>query len=263
MESNKGWNIEYSDFLRKLRFNKTVIKNSNIFYLKKELNWEGKGTAKDPIIIDNIEGLDPNLVFKKLDLHIILRNLKVCLVYCEKTQNITIENCKIYELDIQGCYNLTIHSNKIVFFKLIYTRASVIEENELFSQSLARLHSGFSDKFAKFLSSNFLYLPIIFITVAILSTFWIGWAISVWFLVLTTFSFYLSYHFRRKQKYTEGMAENIVIKNQELKDYLEIEKQITAEFQGIRPRRVIQIVLIITSGSIGLLVVFLIPIFNL
>ncbi|MHA1240076.1 MAG: hypothetical protein ACTSQU_04715 [Promethearchaeota archaeon] len=56
--------------VQKYQFIITNIKNRSVHSLKSKMGWKGTGSKEDPIIIDNVEGLKPTLIFTYL-LHMI------------------------------------------------------------------------------------------------------------------------------------------------------------------------------------------------
>ncbi|MFX0011564.1 MAG: hypothetical protein ACFE9R_14725 [Candidatus Hermodarchaeota archaeon] len=115
------------------------IRNRSVHSLKSKMGWKGKGSKEDPIIIDNVEGLKPTLIFTTHNLFFIIRNIIVYKLVCNKTENITVENCKIFELEIKGSYNLKIINNSIFSLKVDFFRASVVKNNEIHGHNIDQI----------------------------------------------------------------------------------------------------------------------------
>lgn len=243
--------IEYSPFLRKFRFNRTHIRKNNVFNLKSRMNWKGSGKPEDPIVIDNIKGLQPNLVFHNSDLCFVLRNVKPIMLFCKNTQNIVIENCKIYELDLQGCYNIYVRNNEIMFLKLIFTRESYFENNKINPESLSRLEVNYFDKTTRFLYFTYLYASIGLIISAIFSYVFFHWALSLLLLSPIIGFIYIFYIFKKREFQTKKMEPNTIINNNNLPNYTELTNEIVKEYQNVKPNRLIFIILLLIGGSIG------------
>ena len=117
--------------LKRNKFSNIEISDKKINSLKTEKGWQGDGSEFESIIIDELKGLQPNLLIHRSTLHYIVRDAIIYKLKCRNTQNITIENCTIYKLDIQGCYNVTLTNNRILHHKIIYTKGNVFVDNEL------------------------------------------------------------------------------------------------------------------------------------
>jgi len=113
--------------------------NRSVHSLKSKMGWKGTGSKEDPIIIDNVEGLKPTLIFTTHDIYFIIKNIVAYKIVCKRTENITIENCKIYELDVQGSYNMNIVNNTIITLKVIFLRASVVKNNGIRQHNISKI----------------------------------------------------------------------------------------------------------------------------
>jgi len=117
--------------LRKIKFKKTKISDKKIKLIKSTTGWVGKGTKANPIIIDNLIKLHPNLKFHSNTLHYYLKDLYLHKLTCQFAQNITIENCTIYKFKMDNCHNFTLLNNKILNYKIIYSKANTIIDNQI------------------------------------------------------------------------------------------------------------------------------------
>ena len=132
---------ELFEEVKKYQYIITHIRNRSVHSLKSKMGWKGTGSKEDPIIIDNVEGLKPTLIFATHDIYFIIKNIVVYKIVCKRTENITIENCKIYELDVQGSYNMNIVNNTILSLKVIFLRASVVENNGIRHNNIEKITS--------------------------------------------------------------------------------------------------------------------------
>lgn len=130
---------ELFEKVKKYQYITKHIRNRSVDSLKSKMGWKGKGSKEDPIIIDNVEGLKPTLIFTTHNLFFILKNIIVYKLLCNKTENITIENCEIYELEINGSYNLKIINNSIFSLKVNFLRASVVKNNEIHGHNIDKI----------------------------------------------------------------------------------------------------------------------------
>lgn len=117
--------------LKRNKFNNIEISDKKINSLKIEKGWQGDGSEFESIIIDELKGLQPNLLIHRSTLHYIIKDAIIYKLKCRNTQNITIENCSIYRLDIQGCYNMALKNNRILHHKINYTKGNVFVDNKL------------------------------------------------------------------------------------------------------------------------------------
>ena len=117
--------------LKRNKFKRTQISDKTINSLKSKKGWQGKGSNNEPIIIDDLRDLRPNLSIRRSTLHYNIKNLFIYNLSCRYTQNITIENCTIYKLEIKGCYNMTLINNKILNYKIVDSKGNTFIENKL------------------------------------------------------------------------------------------------------------------------------------
>jgi len=117
--------------LKRSFFHKTRISDKKINSLKLEKSWQANGSNSEPIIIDDLKDLHPNLKIHRSTLHYYLRNLIIYKLSCYYTQNIFIENCTIYQLKIKGCYDITVVNNKILNLEIVNSKGNTIIDNKL------------------------------------------------------------------------------------------------------------------------------------
>jgi len=117
--------------IKRKKNKKTPISDKTINSLKSEEGWSGIGSDVDPIIIDDLKNLHPNLMIHRNTLHYTIKNLTIYNLSCRYTQNIAIENCTIYKLEIKGCYNITLENNKILNFKMVDSKGNTFIGNKL------------------------------------------------------------------------------------------------------------------------------------
>lgn len=116
-----------------LKNNNTKITDKNSEALKIEMNWEGKGSSTDPIIIEHLGDIPPRLKIYKSKLHYHIKNLSIDKLTCQKTHNITIENNVINYLKIEECYNLNLVNNKILKHKVAFTKGCAFIDNKIYN----------------------------------------------------------------------------------------------------------------------------------
>ena len=117
--------------LKRSKFKKAQISDKKINSLKTEKGWQGKGSKLEPIIVDDLRDLHPNLRIHRSTLHYYIKNLFIYKLSCRYTQNTTIENCTIYKLEIKGCYNMALLNNKILNHKIVYSKGNTFIDNKL------------------------------------------------------------------------------------------------------------------------------------
>lgn len=117
--------------IKRKKTGKTRISDKTIHSLKSEKGWLGKGSDIDPIIIDDVGKLRPNLMIHRNTLHYNIKNLIIYSLSCRYTQNITIENCTIFKLEIKGCYNVSLLNNKILNYKIEGSKGNTFIGNKL------------------------------------------------------------------------------------------------------------------------------------
>jgi len=94
--------------LKRHNLSRTEITDKSIWDLQIKMGWHGSGEEFDPIIIDSLSGLKPNVWIHKSSKHYIIHDVIISKLVCTSTQNIVLENSKINELEVEGCYNVTI-----------------------------------------------------------------------------------------------------------------------------------------------------------
>ena len=117
--------------LRRIMCNTTLISDNTINFVKSMAGWTGNGSKSEPIIIDNLSHLTPNILITRGSLFYHLKNVNVNKLTCFSTQNITIENCKIKRLKIKGCYDLIVVNNTILNIKIILSKQNSFIDNKI------------------------------------------------------------------------------------------------------------------------------------
>lgn len=206
--------------MKRHQLSKTGITDKSINRLKDELGWKGAGTESDPIIINDLSGLKPNLWFHRSSLHYIIRDIAIYKLTCISTQNITIENCKIHRLEVEGCYNMTIRNNSVLWLKFVYSKGCTLEDNSFSKLSLERLADNYFDKLYPMLQSGLYCASSLLIIVAFLI---FAFSFYVWYLGLLTLGlvallFYFVHTLKAKKKRTYEKPENIMVSISPLTD---------------------------------------------
>ncbi len=200
------------------QYNKVEITDKKITRLKAEMGWEGVGTHNDPIIIDDLSGPKSNVWIHRSSLHYVIRNVIIYKLMCINMQNITIENCKIHELEVEGCYNMTIKNNSIIWLKFLYSKGCVLENNSFSNEALERLENNHFDNYYQKMKSSLYTLAIIFALAATSIAFYGSylWFMSLLFFSLVGLIFYYIHTFKAKKKRTHDKPENILVNNSSL-----------------------------------------------
>ena len=212
--------------LKRYQFSKTEITDKSIEDLQAVMGWQGTGTEIDPIIINNLSSLKPNIWIHKSSLHYIIQDILVFKLRCTSTQNIVIENCKINELEIEGCYNMKIRNNSILWLKFLYSRVCVLENNSFTSATLEKLENNYFDNLYPVLQ-KILYsivIPLlVFIAYLIFMYLTIVWYMGLLFLGLIAPLFYVIHKMdegrkRTKEKLENKLLDNLLISNDDRKE---------------------------------------------
>jgi len=109
----------------------TRFNEKNLSEYQKRFNWNGDGTETNPLIIDNIGDLNLCIRFKNISSYLIFKNLTLCefmLKYCE---NIRIENCKIFYLDLGFCHDITIVNSAIMALGFESSRGNSVRNTKI------------------------------------------------------------------------------------------------------------------------------------
>ena len=182
--------------------------------LKKEMNWEGKGSKTDPIIIEHLGDLPPILKIYKSSLYYYIKNLTIDKLTCRKTQNITIENNVIKYLKIEECYNLILVNNEILKYKIAFTKGCTFIDNNIYHiEKFMKNHSTHQiNPVSRQLMTPFgccLYFLIISSVLSWAYTWFIG-------LCLIGLLFYLNYSQYAKDKRIKEKPDNSYVNNVEI-----------------------------------------------
>ena len=218
--------------LKRNKFNTIEISDKKINSLKTENGWQGDGSEFDSIIIDELKGLQPNLWIHRSTLHYIIKDVIIYKLKCHNTQNIRIENCTIYKLDIQGCYNMTLINNRILHHKIICTKGNVFVDNEL--SQIEKLKKK-DDKLAinplGRQMSNPLTCCLMFFAISVFISGTIYWFTGFIPFGLLALKNYLDY-FRKKR--IKDKKENFYVNNTELQNKNAVFNEILINYKDFR-----------------------------
>ncbi len=203
--------------LKRKQFHKTQISDKKINSLKIKKGWQGKGSELEPIIIDDLRDLNPNLRIHRSTLHYYIKNLFIYKLSCRYIQNITIENCSIYHLEIKGCYNMTLLNNNIVNLKIVYSKGNAFIDNKISQiQNLKKNENKTEIYYPEKKYSTPLTSCLIIIAISAIlagtSSWFIGFIIPIGLLILI---YYLTY-FRNKR--IKDKKENFYDNNTDLQN---------------------------------------------
>ena len=118
------------NFIR-ITSNTTLISDKTVHSVQSRAGWTGTGSKSDPIIIDNLSNLSPNILIKHGTLFYHLKNVSMNKLTCSSTQNITIENCNIKSLKIKGCYDLIVANNSILDINIKLSKQVSFIDNKI------------------------------------------------------------------------------------------------------------------------------------
>ena len=110
------------------QFNITL---DNLEKLKISENLIGEGVESDPIVIDSIGASYSELRIKRTKSYILIKNLTIASIELKECENITIENCKIYDLMFIGASKNTVKNSEIYHGQLRYSRQNYFLQNSL------------------------------------------------------------------------------------------------------------------------------------
>lgn len=214
------------------KYRKTHITDKKIQELQQKMEWEGTGTTEGPIVINNLNGLRPNIWIHRSTSHILIQNVTIYNLICTNSQNITIENCKIAELEIEGCFNIHARNNAINGLKILYTKGSIIEDNYIFEDSLERLRNDYYTRIMPSIHSVLWCVIAIMLAVGILVIYYAPW----WYLCFFPFGLcgliaLLIRRYKLQQKRTQEKPENIIKNNQILINSTELYHEILKHYQ--------------------------------
>ena len=218
--------------LKRNKFKKIEISDKKINSLKIENGWQGDGSEFESIIIDELKGLQPNLLIHRSTLHYIIKDTIIYKLKCRNTQNITIENCTIYKLDIQGCYNMTLRNNRILHHKIIYTKGNVFVDNQL--SQIEKLeekdYNTITNPLGRNLSNPAICCLYFLAISAFLSRtfFWFIGFIPVGLLIL------LKYLYYARIKRIEDKKDNFYVNNTELQNKNAVFKEILVNYKDFK-----------------------------
>lgn len=208
-------------FKKESNFKKTLISWKTENKLKSEQGWKGSGELNDPVIIENINNLNRIIEFRSNKLHYIITGVTINELFLATTQNIIIENCNIFSLNIQGCYNLTIKDNKIISLKTAFTKASAFKNNQIHPHSLIQWESeSFQNLLINSARIMIITIPIcaFFLLISVFFTsFLLIWATRIFCPFIMTIAFYLLFLFVKRKNYTKNMGSNVKVNNKTLK----------------------------------------------
>jgi len=209
---------------------KTKINDNTLEHFQNKMGWQGAGTEIDPIIINDLSGLKPKIVIKKTSLYYIIRDVVVYILSCINTQNIIIENCKIKNLEVEGCYDITIRNNSILNLAWGFSKGCTLKNNSFSRdvyESLESIKSGVPhhglQKILYIVSSINLLLAFLIFTFEFNS-----WPFGILNLCSFALFFYFAIALKITRKRTCEKPENIIIGNLRLSNigkeeiYLEI-----------------------------------------
>jgi hypothetical protein len=191
------------------------ISEKSLTKLQLRYGWHGTGIKEDPIIIDSIEKIRLILKFKNINSHILVKDITVYDVRIVKSRNITIENCKVFQIDIEASYNLTIKKSSIINGKLRYCRESLFENNIFHKTSaavdLSEKGSNRGDRLMRVVQRGALIGSFLLLILMNIALFSLNALILSLFVYVIPLIFFLG--IQMKKKFIKGFERNKFINN--------------------------------------------------
>ena len=100
---------------------------------KANIDWKGKGTQNEPIVINDRIDLPLNIRFMTGDLYIHIRNIDINILILENCQNIIVEDSILSKIKILRCNNVIIRENLIRDMKIFFSSDNIIEKNRIYT----------------------------------------------------------------------------------------------------------------------------------
>ena len=192
----------------------TKISDKTIESLKIKMKWGGNGSNLDPIVIDQVGTLPLKVKISRSSLYYYIKNLAIDKLTCHKAQNITIENCTIKHLKIEGCDNISLLNNFILKLKIVFTKGSTFIDNKISQiEKLKQNHYTTQGNPLSRQLTNPLICCLYFLAISIVISGTPTWFIG--FIPLGVLIF-LNYSTYAKNKRIQGKPDNIYVNNVEL-----------------------------------------------
>lgn len=178
------------------------------------MKWEGHGSELEPIVIEHLGYLPLILKLYRSSLYYEIKNLTLDKLICSNTQNITIENCTITHLKIEGCQNINLVNNIILKHKIVFTKRSTFTDNKIAQiENLKQNKNATINIPINRNTTNLLYCCLYFVAISILVS-----GTSYWYFGIIPFGivFFFNYSTYVKNKRIEGKPDNIYVNNAEV-----------------------------------------------
>ncbi len=118
---------------------KYKLKEGTLENLRRTLGLEGEGTRESPIIIDDLGDVALRLSLRTKGVFLILRNLAISKLSIINSQNITVENCFIGNIELSVCRNLIFTNNTILSIRQVLCKNCLFENNTIMQKEYNRL----------------------------------------------------------------------------------------------------------------------------
>ena len=118
---------------------KYKLRKNTIENLKKTLGLKGAGTKDSPVIIDDLGDVAVDLSLRTKSTYLVLRNLTITKLSIIDSQNISVEECFINDLEIAVCRNITFSNNTIVSVRQLLCRNCTFENNSIIQKEYSKL----------------------------------------------------------------------------------------------------------------------------
>jgi len=118
---------------------KYKLRKNTIENLKETLGLKGEGTKDSPVVIDELGDVAVDISLRTKSTYLVLRNLTISKLSIIDSQNITVEDCFINDLEIAVCRNLTFSNNTIVSIRQLLSRNCIFENNNIIQKEYSKL----------------------------------------------------------------------------------------------------------------------------
>lgn len=118
---------------------KYKLRKNTIENLKKTLGLKGAGTKDSPVIIDDLGDVAVDISLRTKSTYLVLRNLTITKLSIIDSQNISVEECFINDLEIAVCRNITFSNNTIVSVRQLLCRNCTFENNSIIQKEYSKL----------------------------------------------------------------------------------------------------------------------------
>ena len=118
----------------KYKLNKSTIED-----LKETLGLKGEGTQDSPLIIENLCDITVEISLRIKSMYVVLRKLTIGKLSIIDSENVTVKDSFIGDLEITSCRNLKFIKNQINSVKQLLCRGCYFEEDNFLIDECSKL----------------------------------------------------------------------------------------------------------------------------